>query len=344
MEGPLPADPATLENGAAAHSVSLPTVKQPTRLTVQPPQPDHASRPAPTSTAPPPQPAGRAAHPLLSRQTAQKPAAASTAALAPPIIDIFADDPPPPAAQPTAAPSAGAPPAAPTPTTAAAAPGPTAAAQTQSNHLFDLDFRPPSVSAGGAGSARQSNKNDIMSLFSSPSPSVASPTGAGGFGGQVNSGGQGFFGSAATPQQSQGQIQQPGGYSAWGGGITSAAAPAQQHATQSPVGGAAGWGGMGIDQNAWGAPVQVQQPTAQPQQPQRQPSFGGGGAWGSTGGGAGGGLAGLGGLGGDPWASNGTGAGGGAANGFGIGAGSGFGQSNPAPQVKKDDPFANIWE
>ncbi|KAI9637227.1 uncharacterized protein MKK02DRAFT_43147 [Dioszegia hungarica] len=278
--------------------------------------------PTPITSAPPPAPASLSkAHPLLSRTTAARasPAAAAPAPTPAPMLDLFGGDDSFSAPAPTAAPTRSTARPSAQATTGAAAPGPTptpttAPTQTPSN-LFDLDFRAPTPQS----SRPQTAKADILSLYSSSSSSAA-PTSGGGSGS--------FF--SPPPAVSQGQNQ----FASWGGGITSSAPPQtpQQHAqaTSSNLWGGAGGAGT-EDQNAWGgfsggAPVQSQAQS-------------GGGAgraqqnqsvdpWGSS---QGGGM--------DPWGSSGTVQPAVTTAGVQMGGMAGLGAA-----IKKDDPFANIWQ
>ncbi|BEJ12811.1 hypothetical protein CspHIS471_0212710 [Cutaneotrichosporon sp. HIS471] len=232
MEGPPPADPSVLD-GAGASGTASPPAAQPAAR----PQAPAQVRPTPTVAAPAPRQGG--AHPLLSRQSRSQP----TAAPAPAPLLNFLDDgqsghasvskaTSPPAAAPAARPVQPS-------TTAAKAAAPTAAPQ---SNIFDLDFKAPSPPA----QKQQSSKNDIMSLFSQPTPQQ-----------------QGSF-------FNQNQSSQ---FGSWNGGGTSTQPPTEQ-ATAAPV---PTWGGGFGDQAAWGAPqqqAQQQQGWAQPQQAQQQQGWG----------------------------------------------------------------------
>ncbi|WVR07371.1 hypothetical protein IAU60_004412 [Kwoniella sp. DSM 27419] len=310
MEGPQPRDPSVLEEGGGGPGAGT----QPSA---------EAPRPTPTSSAPPPAPAAAPkTHPLLSRTA--KPAPSPAPAAPAPIVDLFGSDEPPSLAPPvttTAPPSyaQSTPAAAPAPTTAANAPAPTAASAQPSGSIFDLDFRTPTPSSANS-SKPQTAKADIMSLFSSATPTTSAPA--------ANAGSGGFFASSPT-------IQQPNPYASWGGGVTSSAPPQTQHqATQAPVpvpssgGAAGGWGGISMDQNAWGAPAQPAQPA------QQQQSAYGSNPWGSThvssppvqnqsh----------------DPWAAS-----GGSGGGFFGASHSGPAAAQPAQKKDDRDPFGNIW-
>ncbi|WRT68227.1 uncharacterized protein IL334_005203 [Kwoniella shivajii] len=310
MEGPQPRDPSVLEQGggSAAHA--------------------EAPRPTPTSSVPPPAPAAAPkTHPLLSRSTAK---AAPPPA---PMVDLFGSDEPPSLAPPvTTAP----PQSRPQPTQAA--PASTAGVQppapTGGSSIFDLDFRTPTPSSTNNTQQQQSQaqaqgknaKADIMSLFSSTSPTSTTSAPPPNIGG-------GFFNSQPAPNQNQ--------FGSWNGGITNSAPPQPPSYAQTqsalPSSSSGGWGGIQVDQNAWGAPTssqpqQQQQyhqaPATAPAQTQGQGGFGGD-LWGGN-------------ASSDPWASTGNNAG------TGVGGGNGFfGSSNgiQQQQPKKDDrdPFANIW-
>ncbi|RSH81406.1 mannosyl-oligosaccharide alpha-1,2-mannosidase [Saitozyma podzolica] len=234
MEGPPPSDPSTLEGGAG-----------------QAPHVEHSTRPTPTSTAPAAAPAAQPrAHPLLSRTTAAKPAPAATSTS---IIDLMGGDEPPalaPAVT-TAPPSTAVPTAAVPQATAAAAPPAPTAAPTAGSNIFDLDFRAPTPSTS---SKPQTAKADIMSLFSTPSPTATATN-------NTNS----FFNTAST-----GTIPAQSPYATWGGGVTSSAPPQQHNATQAPVTGPSGWGGLQMDQGGWGAPAAPVQSQSQPQPAARE--------------------------------------------------------------------------
>ena len=218
MDGPPPSDPSTLEDGSRqshTHEGS-----------------NGRADPTPTSTsttsAPAPAPASRT-HPLLSRNMAPKPT--KTAAPTPPIVDLIGDDGPS-----TAPPTAPAPVHAPVSTNPDVSSPPTQTAPAGAG-IFDLDFRAPVAKP-------QTAKADIMSLFSSNSPTASFPS---------------------APQ-----AQNP--YASWGGGGTSTNTT-MQNPTQTALptnpnsSGGGGWGGFQqMDQGVWGAQAAPPQPQQSPQQ------------------------------------------------------------------------------
>lgn len=314
MDGPPPPDPSVLENESTGGVVS--------------PPPHQTKSPAPipsstSSSAAPPVPAHLPkTHPLLSRSIASSKATPSkpTSAVQAPIIDLFADDPAPaPAAVPAASSRAPAP--------IATAPAPAQPAPSSASNIFDLDFRTPSApplsnsppASGPISNKSQSAKADIMSLFSSPSPSAIQSQ-------QPNLAG-GFFN--ATPSG----VQATSPYASWQGGITSAV-PSDGTQLGIPVGNK--WSGLQMDQNAWGAPQHAQatqktQPTQAYAQPQQQQSVNNmvSDPWTQ----AKTSMASP----SDPWASTSSGD-------AGMGGGF-FGMNQAQPKKEKDerDPFANIW-
>jgi hypothetical protein len=279
-----PRDPSTLESESQPLTSSAPTSSQAPQPShratgAYDPPPTPASRPAPTIASAPPRatPTGqRTAHPLLSATAGPK--QVSSASLRKlPQVDLLSGDfggfesSPAPTPTPTATLSAAAavpgnrPPTlgavvspAPTP-----APAPAQPAQTSNSSLFELDFKPPTVSSN------KSSHKDIMSLFSSAPPVQAQTQGQGqGQGGLGDFGSFGGMGSFSQPQQQEqqaGRTQPPlysppsiatnpqAGYASWNAssGITSSTGGAG--AGMNGI--TSGFGGMGLGADPWSTPV-----------------------------------------------------------------------------------------
>ncbi|ORX38648.1 hypothetical protein BD324DRAFT_621783 [Kockovaella imperatae] len=227
MDGPPPSDPSVLEDGSPRQ------------------HDDSSMAPTPASTAPPP--AASKTHPLLSRQTA--PAPKATAA---PIVDLFGGDddaaPISTTSKPAIAASNGN--AGPSASTTAPNPAPSATAEqpkAPGSSIFDLDFRAPTPS-----SKPQTNKADIMSLFSSPSTASAPAP-------------QPSFFNPPNPPTAQNP------YATWGGGGTSTSTTMQSPTQTALPTANAGWGGLQMDQGAWGQPQQAAPAAPQPASSWGQP-------------------------------------------------------------------------
>jgi stromal membrane-associated protein len=201
MDGPPPSDPSVLDGAAAAE----PAEATPAPAPIAPPssssRPTHAQTPSTASARAQPINRQPQPHQLLSAGLAGR-------AVQPP-------------AQPQSQPQV-------TTQTPAAAPAPSA-----TNDLFTLDFHNPAPPAAQTqAQPKKDVKQDILSLFSTPSQPAAQPSFGGQFGqvpAQQNVWGQ--FGSAAPPAQTHQQ---------------------QQAATTSMMGGA-GTGMWGAS-SGWNAP------------------------------------------------------------------------------------------
>ncbi|KZT24719.1 ArfGap-domain-containing protein [Neolentinus lepideus HHB14362 ss-1] len=228
MEGPPPSDPSVLDDGAESAPVASAAPPPPLAPVIS-----HSSRPslvsaphaAPPVTTRQPQP-----HQLLSTAVQQS----RVAAPQPPNQQAPDSTPP--------------------------------AATVPANDLFSLDFHSPipsasSSSAISASAPKKDVKQDILSLFSAPSPVTATPMAQGGFG---------AFGVAPTTASPWGQPQ----------------APTHAHSQSSGVSmmgtnGAGMWGAS----SGWSAPGPPAQGNlwSQPAQPAQQDSLlAANDVWGST--------------------------------------------------------------
>ncbi|THV01235.1 ArfGap-domain-containing protein [Dendrothele bispora CBS 962.96] len=294
--GPPPTDPSTLESDAPPTAAASEPVAQ--QSSSPPPRATHA----PTSSI-----SNRhASSPVTSRQPQARQLLSST---------LLSQSPPPRANQAPAATATAA------PTAAAAAPAPAPAPAPQ-NDLFSLDFHSPASTPAPSASPppKKDMKQDIMSLFSTPSAQPPVPSMAGGGAGFGQFGGMGGGGGV-------GGMSQAG---VWGNATNPGVAQVAQPATTTSMMGNSGTGMWGVSSgwnngvgsmapaqpNVWGAPAPVQQQ----QQQQAQPNL-----FASSN---------------DVWGNSGTGAttmGGGSQDPFGS-----FSSGAPAAP-KKDDAFGDIW-
>ncbi|PPQ97659.1 hypothetical protein CVT26_002471 [Gymnopilus dilepis] len=219
LDGPPPVDPSVLDNGASSNpTTSSPPAPPPQQQQPSIPSASSSSRPthAPSPSysarapaAPPVTTRQPQTHQLLSSNYTNRPTGVVPTAAAQP-----AAQPTPPAAQQPAAPM---------------------------NDLFSLDFHAPATPAQSAPETKKDVKQDILSLFSSPTVSTpAAPAGFGQFNNQAA-----IWGGAAPQQQPLQQAPAPAtsmmgtnGPGMWGtsSGWTGAqAVPAQPNVWATPT-------------------------------------------------------------------------------------------------------------